>query len=145
MARESDVKAALADVDLFAGVSSRTLKKLAASGEVVDHPAEHKVVAEGRDGVGFHLILDGEMLIDVGGAQRPALGVGQYFGEISLLDGKPRTATATAGPAGAKTWSLTAWKFKPMLEEHPEICQPLLVTLCARLRAAEDNAAGRQL
>jgi CRP/FNR family cyclic AMP-dependent transcriptional regulator len=144
VARESDVEAALARVDLFAGVSSRTLKKLAASGQLVDHPAGHQVVAEGRDGVGFHLILAGEMLIDVAGQHRPTLGVGDYFGEISLLDGKPRTATATAGPDGAKTWALTAWKFKPMLEEHPEICQPLLVTLCARLRAAEGSAAGRQ-
>ncbi len=144
MARESDVQAALARVDLFTGVSGRTLKKLAASGQIVDHAAGHEVISEGRDAAGFHLILAGEMLIDVGGQERPSLGVGKYFGEISLLDGKPRTATATAGPAGAKTWALTAWKFLPMLEEHPEICRPLLTTLCARLRAAESSAAGRQ-
>lgn len=144
MARESDVEAALAKVDLFAGVSGRTLKKLAASGQIVDHAAGHEVISEGRDAAGFHLILDGEMLIDVGGQKRPSLGVGRYFGEISLLDGKPRTATATAGPAGAKTWALTAWTFLPMLEEHPEICRPLLTTLCSRLRAAESSAAGRQ-
>lgn len=141
MARETDVEAALSRVDLFAGLSGRTMRKLVANGQIVEHAAGHEVIAEGRDAAGFHLILDGEMLIDVGGEKRPTLGVGQYFGEISLLDGKPRTATATAGPAGAKTWAVTAWKFLPMLEEHPELCRPLLTTLCARLRVAESSSA----
>lgn len=144
MARQSDVEATLAGTDLFAGVSGRTLKKLAANGQIVDHVAGHELISQGGDGVAFHLVLDGEILIDVGGQERPSLGVGEYFGEISLLDGKPRTATAKAGPAGARTWALTTWKFRPLLEEHPEMCRPLLATLCARLRAAESSVAGPQ-
>jgi len=139
VASETDVETALGGVDLFSGVSGRTLKKLAAGGQVVEHAAGHEIIEQGRDAAGFHLILAGEVLIDVDGQQRPSLGVGAYFGEISLLDGKPRTATATAGPAGATTWALTAWNFGPMLDKHPEICRPLLNTLCARLRAAESS------
>lgn len=141
MAKETDVETALSKVDLFEGLSGRTLRKLAATGQLVDHATGHEIIAEGRDAAGFHLILDGEILIHVGTEERPTLKPGQYFGEVSLIDGKPRTATATAGPAGAKTWALTAWKFGPMLEEHPEICRPLLKTLCARLRAAESSGA----
>ena len=143
MANDSDVETALANVDLFAGVSGRTLKKLAAGGQIVEHAPGHEIIEEGRDAAGFHLVLKGEVHIDVGGEKRPTLGVGKYFGEISLLDGKPRTATATAGPDGATTWAMTAWNFGPMLEKNPEICRPLLNTLCARLRAAEQSAASR--
>jgi CRP-like cAMP-binding protein len=141
VARDTDVESALAGVDLFAGIGGRTLKKLVATGQVVDHVAGKEIIEEGREAAGFHLILEGEVRIDVGGDERPVLRVGQYFGEISLIDGKPRTATATAGPAGAKTWALTPWNFGPMLTEHPEICLPLLKTLCSRLRAAESSGA----
>jgi len=141
VANETDIDEALARVDLFAGISGRTRRKLAATGQIVQHAADQEILEQGRDAAGFHLILDGEVRIAVDGEERPRLGPGEYFGEISLLDGKPRTATATGGPAGATTWSLPSWKFLPMLDEHPEICRPLLQTLCVRLRAAEESGA----
>jgi CRP-like cAMP-binding protein len=141
VAKDTDIDEALGRVDLFSGISTRVRKKIARSGQVVEHAAGKEIIEEGRDPAGFHLILEGNVLIDVAGKKRPALAVGDSFGEISLLDGKPRSATATAGPSGAKTWSVTAWQFLPMLDEHPEMCRPLLSALCARLRAAETAGA----
>ena len=45
---------------------------------------------------GLHVIMDGEVSVDVDGHERARLGPGKYFGEMSLLDGKPRSATVKA-------------------------------------------------
>jgi len=62
---------------------------------------------------------------------------GQGFGEISLIDGEPRSATVRAGAEGLQTFALSAWEFRPLLEENPTVAVELLKTLSARLRAAE--------
>jgi CRP/FNR family cyclic AMP-dependent transcriptional regulator len=127
----------LTAVDLFGGLSGRDVKRLAASGRRVEHRAGHEIVSEGGGSAGFHLIVDGSASVAVGGKPRPELGPGQYFGEISLLDGKPRTATVVAGPDGIVTFSLTAFDFHALLDKHPELSRPIIEGLCARLRASE--------
>ena len=72
----------------------------------------------------------------VGGTDRPALGPGDYFGEISLIDGKPRSATVRA-ETPLTTISLASWSFLPILDDQPEVSKQLLKVLCARVRAAE--------
>ena len=72
----------------------------------------------------------------VGGNTRPDLGPGDYFGEISMIDGKPRSATVHA-TSPVTTISLASWAFHPILDEHPEVTKELLKVMCARLRAAE--------
>ena len=131
----------LKHVDLFASLPSRQLKHLAQVGQVLQHEPAYDVVIEGHGGVGFHLILSGEAMVHVGGADRPLLGPGEYFGEISVLDGKPRSATVTAGESGLETFSLSAWQFASLLEKNPEIAMPIIIGLCTRLRAVEAAAA----
>lgn len=144
MSDSPDLVAHLQAVDLFASLSKRDLKQVSAMGRRVEHAPGHEVVAEGGGSAGFHLILTGEALVDVSGAARPSLGPGQYFGEISLLDGKPRTASVTAGPDGLVTHSITSWQFSGLLEKHPELVMPIITVLCARLRAAEASATQAQ-
>ena len=86
--------------------------------------------------MGFHLIKSGTASVSVNGAERPDLGPGHYFGEISLIDGKPRSATVTA-KTDLTTISLVSWAFKPILDEEPEVAKGLLTVMCARLRAVE--------
>lgn len=128
----------LATVDLFRGLSARELKRLATLAREVDHQSGNAVVAEGHAGVGFHLILDGSATVTSKGVQRRVLGPGDYFGEISLIDGLPRSASVVAdGPL--RTLYVPRNEFSVLMDEHPEIARSLLVVLCARLRSLEQG------
>lgn len=132
----TDTVTALRGVDLFAGLSDKALRKLAAKTRAVEHEAGKDVVAEGREGTGFHLVRAGSAEVVVHGRVARTLGPGDYFGEISLIDGRPRSATVRAtGPLS--TLSLVSWDFAPLLQEAPEITHALLLAMCARLRDAE--------
>jgi CRP/FNR family transcriptional regulator, cyclic AMP receptor protein len=129
---------ALAGVDLFAGLSSRQLGKLAAVSRRADHKPGAEVAAEGRGALAFHVIVEGTATVTVGGRQVRTLGPGDYFGEISLIDGEPRSATVTAsGDAPLRTIALGKTQFSSLIEKEPSIAKALLVRLCGRLRAAE--------
>ncbi len=123
-------------VPLFSDLSKRELDQLARTGRVVDHAEGHVVVTEGEKGVGFHLILDGEARVTKGGRTVAKLGPGQWFGEISMIDGGPRTATVSAATQ-LRTFGVASWDFHPLLKTSPTITFKLLVTMCSRLRDAE--------
>ncbi len=133
--------------DLFSGLSHRTLKKLVHAGEEGRFPPGEKVTVEGESvagfktfsarGVLFHLVLEGSGDVVKGGTTVATLGPGQYFGELSLIDGEPRTADVVAGPEGMTTFALEKPTFKALLDEHPEVAVPMLSVLARRLRAAE--------
>ncbi len=134
---DASITEGLGQVDLFASLSRRDVQRIARSGRVVDHKPEHEVVTQGRNGIAFHLVLDGLADIEIDGKHRRQLGAGDYFGEISLIDGKPRTATVRAGKDGLRTFTVTSWEFRSLLKENPQVAMGLLTTLCARLREAE--------
>lgn len=136
MAADATVTTALAGTDLFGSLSKKSLKRVAGTAKMVRHPAGKQVTEEGGRGVGFHLITEGTASVRVGSTRRPDLGPGDYFGEISLIDGKPRSASVTA-ESDLVTISLVSWAFSPLLTEEPELAKALLLVMCARLRAAE--------
>ena len=137
----------LESTDLFANLSQRTLKKLVQAGAEGQFPPGEKVTIEGESvagfrvfsarGVLFHLVLEGSGDVLKGGEEIAKVGPGDYFGELSLIDGEPRTADVVAGPAGMKTFALEKWTFQTLLEEHPEVAIPMLTVMVGRLRAAE--------
>jgi CRP/FNR family transcriptional regulator, cyclic AMP receptor protein len=127
----------LAKVDLFAGFSRKSLQRLSRSGREVKHQPGHEVASEGGGAAGFHLILEGHCHVEVGGLARSDLGPGDHFGEISLVDGKPRSATVRAGDDGVRTFAIPVWEFRALLDEHPELTRALLDNLCARIRSIE--------
>lgn len=128
--------ALLRAVPLFKGIDANEMVAVLKAAQEVDHAAGHEIVGEGETGVGFHLILAGEARVSQGGHELAVLQPGNYFGEIALIDGQGRSATVTAvGPV--RTLSIVAWRFAPLLEEHPLIAIALIKELCARLRRAE--------
>jgi CRP-like cAMP-binding protein len=129
----------LSDIDLFAGLSARQLKKLAARAKQVEHDAGREVAAEGLGGLAFHLILSGQATVSSGGQEIRRLDAGDYFGEITMIDGKPRSATVTAAEP-MRTLVISSVDFQALLDEEPEFARGLLVLLCARLREAEARA-----
>jgi CRP-like cAMP-binding protein len=136
MATDPSAVDALAATDLFGSLSKRALGKIATTAKVVHHAAGQELVTEGNGGFAFHLITDGSASVTVRGAGRQTLGPGEYFGEISLIDGKPRSATVTA-QTSLTTLSLVSWQFAGLLAEEPDVTKGLLLALCQRLRASE--------
>lgn len=128
----------LTQVDLFATLPARTLRRILASGRPVPHAAGKVVLAEGDGSLAFHLIIAGSAHVDVAGAPRRPLGIGDHFGEIALLDGKPRTATVTAGPDGLVTFYLRRFDFLELLDKHPEMYRAIIEVLCRRIREEHD-------
>lgn len=135
MAADPDVVAALRQTDLFAGLGDRELRRVADMTSVVHHQAGKAIIAERAGGAGLHLITEGTAEVTVGDASRPDLGPGSTFGEISLIDGKPRSAAVTAA-TDLTTVFLPRWSFAPLLDE-PEVAKALLLVMCERLRRAE--------
>lgn len=128
----------LRTVAIFRGLDDKELHRIAEVGKQV-HFDTGKVVAQQDGGAaGFHLIMDGQVSIDVDGRERARLGSGTYFGEMSLLDGLPRSATVKAEEP-TTTFALTSWQFLPLLDEYPSISRALLVELCGRLRRVEHD------
>ena len=138
MASDQGVTQALAATDLFSSLKPKTLGRVADSSRVIHHPAGATVAREGESGVGLHLITAGTAEVSVDGTHRADIGPGVYFGEISLIDGRPRSATVVA-KTDLTTVSIPAWDFAPLLDTEPELGKALLLVLCRRLRAAEQR------
>lgn len=125
-------------VPLFSGFGDKELQRVFAIAKEVEFPAGKVIAKQGESGVGFHTIYDGEAVVTVDGVEHATLGPGSYFGEISLIDGGPRSATVTA-KTDLKTISLTSWDFNALLDEYPELARELLIQLCRRLRGVEQS------
>jgi CRP/FNR family transcriptional regulator, cyclic AMP receptor protein len=125
----------LKTVPLFSGCSARELASLAMFLREVNFPAGREIVQEGRTGTGLHVIIEGQTKVVVGDRTRRRLGPGAFFGEISLLDRGPRTATVVA-ETPVRTVSLSSWNFRAALKEHPSIAVKMLEELASRLRTA---------
>jgi CRP-like cAMP-binding protein len=91
---------------------------------------------EGSGGAAFFFIDSGEATVSCKGVQLATLGPGDYFGEIALIDGGPRSATVTAA-TDLVCYGLTFWEFRPLVEKNSTIAWKLLQALAKRLRATE--------
>jgi CRP/FNR family transcriptional regulator, cyclic AMP receptor protein len=140
MADVSSLADKLAAVDIFAHMNAKSRKELAKHLRVNDFAPGSDVVDEGELGVGFHLILEGDAEVHVGGRVVNKLHAGDHFGEISLVDGEPRSATVRAMTA-MQTAGLSAWQFRTLVQKDAALIDGLLKGLCARLRAAEARGA----
>jgi CRP-like cAMP-binding protein len=61
---------------------------------------------------------------------------GDYFGEISVIDGKPRSATVVAGPDGLTTYYLNRTRFLSIVDSDPTVARAVMVGLCTRIRGS---------
>jgi CRP/FNR family cyclic AMP-dependent transcriptional regulator len=131
-----DLEAMVANVALFSGLSHRQVHKLVDRAKKVQHLAGQEVAAEGMGALAFHLVLEGHASVSRDGQEIRTLGPGEYFGEIGMIDGKPRSATVTATD-NMTTLAVPHLEFERLVNEEPEFARALLGTLCARIREAE--------
>ena len=135
----NDMVEHLAEVPIFEGCSKKDLQTIARQVREISHEAGYVVATEGDPGAGLFVIADGEADVTIGGKKVNHLETGDFFGEMALLDGGPRTATVTA-TTPITLYALTEWVFRGLLAEHPTIAMRTLETMASRLRGATKAA-----
>ncbi len=135
----SDLIQQLSEVPIFVGCSKKELQTIAKTIREIDHPAGTVIATEGEPGAGLFVIEKGQAEVTIGGKRVNKLKKGDFFGEMALLDGGPRTATVTA-TTDIELWALTEWVFRGLLVEHPTIALHTLEAMAARLRSATKSA-----
>jgi CRP-like cAMP-binding protein len=126
----------LREVPLFADLSGRDLKRLADSMQELSFAPGKEVVAQGKGGVGFFVILEGTARVTQDGEERGVLSKGDYFGEMALIDGDDRIASVHAD-GDLRCAAMSPWTFRPFVKDHPDIAWALLTALVKRIRQAQ--------
>ncbi len=128
----------LRNVKLFSGLEDRDLESLAEEFNERRFSPGHAVALEGEGGLVFFVVESGEASVEVHGEEVGTLGAGDSFGEIALIDRRPRTATVTA-KTDLVAYSLPVFVFRPFVESRPQVAWMLLEAMADRLQAAESR------
>ena len=128
----------LVGVELFGGLAPDALQRLAARAVVLKYQAGRTIPADGPDGLALQIVLDGEAAVIVDGSTDHTLRAGDHFGEISVLDGEPRTATVAA-ISHLQTLVVPREVVRELVAGDAGFARRLMVMLCARLRAADPS------
>jgi CRP/FNR family transcriptional regulator, cyclic AMP receptor protein len=123
----------LAGARLFDGVDAVGMARIAAVAVQVDFPADHVIARKGEIGTGFFVVVEGAARVVRDGETVARIGPGDFFGELSVLDGRPRTASVIAdGPTTCL--ALPTWEFEAVLRDEPSVAIAILRELAGRLR-----------
>ena len=128
-------------VHLFEACSTRQLRAIARIADVQEVPSGEVLARTGEPGDRFFVIVDGSARVEVSPENQGKIGPGAFFGEMSLLDGEPRSATVIAETA-MRLLVVPRREFVTLMREVPSLTQQMLITLCQRLRAAEKARIG---
>jgi len=126
----------LGQVPLFAGCSPEIVERLAdASGELT-FGAGQVVVQQGQVGNGLYIVVSGEVRIVAGDDELARLGSGETIGELSVIDQRPRAASAVAA-SDTVCLALASWDLISMLERDSNLAMNLRRELAGRLRRTD--------
>ncbi|MBI3625157.1 MAG: cyclic nucleotide-binding domain-containing protein [Candidatus Rokubacteria bacterium] len=135
--REKKIKY-LRKIPILQGCTRQQLVAVARISDITEVPAGTPLARAGDPGKEFFIILDGTARVQVPARKRSRLGPGDFFGEISLLDGEPRSATVVA-ETPLRLLVLNRPAFWALLTEVPQLSYKILVTLSRRVRQAEKS------
>ena len=131
----------LRSVFLFENLSKREVTEIRRVAQEIEFRDGSEVVGEGSIGDDFYLILEGEARVTKGSTEVKRLAPGDYFGEIAVILGTPRSATVTA-LGRVLVLRLDSDRFLPLLDSMPSIARKVLVEVTRRLLECEDSRAG---
>ncbi len=138
--RKSDKIDVLKDVPLFRGLSQRHLGYIATNADEVEQKAGQELTRQGALGREFLLILKGNARVERDGKVIARLGPGDFFGEMSLIDCQPRSASVIA-ETPITLLVVSSQCFSALLDTVPGLQRKILAGLCERLRAADTALA----
>jgi CRP-like cAMP-binding protein len=131
----------LARVPLFASCTAPEIAAMAATMQEHSFESGQIIVTQGTPGQAFYLIVSGRVEMSRDDSTIGAFGAGDFFGEMSLLDQAPRSATVRALEP-TTCLMLSSWDFRALLEKHPSIAIKLLEVMSRRLRVTDERLKG---
>ncbi len=126
-------------VPLFAGLSQKELSQIARWVNEVELPARSRLATAGEAGGELFVIVNGEAVVKTNPGRTAVLKAGDFFGEMSLIDGQPRSATVEA-TTPIRLLVLGQRDFWRVLERTTSIVRKVTSALCQRLREVEGSA-----
>jgi CRP/FNR family transcriptional regulator, cyclic AMP receptor protein len=133
-----ELKEQLAQIPLMAGLPDKVRRRLAEIGKRRRYPAGGTIIAEGESGIAFYVILSGSARVEQRGEKIGQLEMGDFFGELALIEEHPRSATVVA-LEDTECLGFTRWEFTALLDEHPEVAVPMMHVLIRRLHRREQH------
>ena len=131
-----DVAAVLRQVPLFTRIGKRHLRSLAGRCHVMRYQPGEPIVRAGFSGEGFFAIAGGRARVQRSDGHEVILAQGDFFGDLSLIDGESRNATVVA-ETDLIALKLTRQSFLDLLDAEPTVCRALVEALAERIRAIE--------
>jgi CRP/FNR family transcriptional regulator, cyclic AMP receptor protein len=130
-----DREALIAACPLFRGLDADGMAAVAQAAVEVEFPAERTIARQGEIGTGLFIVAAGSVRVVRDGEMIARLGPGEFFGELSVLDGGPRNASVIAD-VSTTCLALATWDAERVLREQPGVALAVLRVLAARLREA---------
>lgn len=128
----------LGKVPLFNGCPTPVIDELADTAAEFSFNNGQVIAQQGQVGNGLYIVVSGIARIVQGSDELARLGPGDFFGELSVIDQQPRTASAYAeGPTVCL--ALASWDLMAMLEKDPKLAMNLLRELARRLRSTDEQ------
>ena len=128
----------LRKVRLFSELDEKDLESLGEEFNERRFSAGDRIALEGEGGLMFFVVESGEASVEVHGDEVGKLGPGDAFGEVALIDRRPRTATVIA-TSDLRCYGLPVFVFRPFVEARPQVAWKLLEAMADRLEAAESR------
>ena len=125
-------------VPLFSGFNEDELRRVAEHSRIVDAPAGTVITQIGDAGDSFFIIIDGTAAVRTPVGAGSQLQPGDCFGEMSLVDGEPRSATIVA-TTDLRLLVVDLSHFWRLLNETPELIRRILTILSRRVRRLEQT------
>lgn len=140
MGRNRSATEQLKRVALFSACTRDELELIDSATTELRFPAGKTLARQGETGHEFVVIVEGRARVEIGDQTVATIEAGDFFGEIALLDGGPRTATVTA-ETDVVAEVIGQREFAALIERTPHLAHKLLVGLARRLRAADIQLA----
>ena len=125
---------ALKKVPLFAHASPKELEFVASRTDETPAPAGTQLTKQGSSGNTFYVLLDGEAEVTIDGKHRRTLKPGAFFGEISMLDRGPATATVVA-KTPVRLMVMSHAQFRDAVKANDDLLLHVMSAMGERLRA----------
>jgi CRP-like cAMP-binding protein len=127
-------------VTLFSGCTDAELELVLRDVTECRFPAGQILARQGQVGREFLVMIEGAARVEIDGQEIAMLGPGDFFGEMALLDGGPRTASVVA-VTDLVADVMNRQEFEHVLTSAPHVARAVLIGLARRLREADLHLA----